>query len=320
VKTIGAIVLALVVALAGLVLAARAGAFRLSLDELKARYERPESKYFGIGGLSIHYHDEGAGPAVLLVHGSFSTLRTWDPMVAALKDRYRLIRFDLPGFGLTGGDMMNPAARELSAAGIAYELLKSLGVEKVSCVGTSSGGTICNSFIAAHPEIAERLVISNAPSAPVNIPRAQRPPAVRVQMLLCDDILNFRTPWFWRTYYDYLWGEPARLTDDLLKKYYDFNRRAVEQIPRNLVPAGASNNAEAAMPQVRVPTLIIWGMDDPVLPPAMLDNLAAKMANAPKEIVRLERVGHYPILEVPDEFTRLADAFLSRPLAAAPAQ
>lgn len=315
-KKLGLIVVVLVLAVGGVVLAARSGVFHLTVAELKAKYERPQSKYFDIGGLSVHYHDEGTGPAILLVHGSFSSLRTWDPMVDAMKDRYRMIRFDLPGMGLTGGDMNTPEALKLSAAGIAYELLNSLGIERASCVGTSSGGTICNSFVAAHPEMVDKLVISNAPSTPVNIPRSDRPAAVQVQMLIHDDILKFRTPMFWSTYYEYLWGEPSRLTDDLLNKYYNFNRRVPEKIPRNLIPAGASNNSNEAMPAVRVPTLIIWGMDDPVLPPAMLDSLAGKMVNAPKEIAKLERVGHYPILEVPAEFTKLADEFLSRSVSA----
>ena len=73
--------------------------------EMRAKYGGPPSQFVDIGGgVTVHLRDEGPkdAPAIMLLHGSNADLLTWDPWVAALKDRYRVIRFDTVGHGLTG--------------------------------------------------------------------------------------------------------------------------------------------------------------------------------------------------------------------------
>ncbi len=71
---------------------------------LEAKYASPASRFIHIDGVRIHYRDEGSGPAILLLHANFSNLLGWDPWAEALKDHYRVVRFDFPAFGLTGPD------------------------------------------------------------------------------------------------------------------------------------------------------------------------------------------------------------------------
>ena len=75
--------------------------------ELKAKYANAESEFVDLGGgLTVHLRDEGPqdAPAIILLHGSNSQLQTWDEWTAKLKDKYRIIRLDLPGHGITGPD------------------------------------------------------------------------------------------------------------------------------------------------------------------------------------------------------------------------
>ena len=75
--------------------------------EMRAKYGGPPSQFVDIGdGVTVHLRDEGPkdAPAIILLHGSNADLHTWDPWVQALKDQYRVIRFDQVGHGLTGPD------------------------------------------------------------------------------------------------------------------------------------------------------------------------------------------------------------------------
>ena len=72
--------------------------------ELEAKYANNASRFMNIDGVRIHYRDEGEGPAIVLVHAHFASLLGWEPWVEALKDDYRVIRFDMTSHGLTGTD------------------------------------------------------------------------------------------------------------------------------------------------------------------------------------------------------------------------
>ena len=72
------------------------------VEKLKLKYADAESEIIEIDEMKIHYKDEGQGPVLILLHGVCASLHTWDGWTQRLKDRYRIIRLDIPGFGLTG--------------------------------------------------------------------------------------------------------------------------------------------------------------------------------------------------------------------------
>ena len=78
------------------------GMTTIPLDKLKAKYADVNSKIIEIDGMNIHYKDEGQGPTLILLHGVCASLHTWDGWAERLKSHYRIIRLDIPGFGLTG--------------------------------------------------------------------------------------------------------------------------------------------------------------------------------------------------------------------------
>ncbi len=314
----GAIVVAMLATLALF----RSDSLRLSLAELRGLYSTSESKFTNIAGLSLHYQDEGEGFPVVLVHGSEGTLRTWDQVVDALRDDYRLIRLELPGRGLSAGAAPGEVDDDVTLHGMIVDLLGELGVDgPFYVIGQSSGGTVATRLAAFYPERVQKAVVINMPSAPVRIPRSARPPDVRRAMQVNDDMLQFRTRGFWRTYYTYLWGEPERLSDELIDLMYDQNRRYRAPLARPLIPANFTpEQADANLGNVRAPTLVIWGMVDPVLPPRMLDELTKRMTQAEIEIFRLPDTGHFPALEAPELIIPPIEEFLARPIAEEPAE
>ncbi|MDH4023424.1 MAG: alpha/beta hydrolase, partial [Gammaproteobacteria bacterium] len=84
--------------------------------ELEARYAGPASRFITVDGARIHYRDEGSGPPVVLIHANFSNLIDWDPWVDALRDKYRVIRFDMTSHGLTGPDPTGDYSQERTLA------------------------------------------------------------------------------------------------------------------------------------------------------------------------------------------------------------
>ena len=105
-RIIGLLVLAALLALGLLAASFPLQWWNISLEDLRARYQTPQSRFIDIDGAELHYQDEGNadGVPVVLLHGNFGSLRAFDDWVAVLGDRYRLIRFDIPATGLSGPD------------------------------------------------------------------------------------------------------------------------------------------------------------------------------------------------------------------------
>ena len=109
---------------------------------MKAKYASPASQFVDVGGgLTMHVRDEGKrdGPVLVLLHGSNASLHTWEPWVAQLKDKYRIISLDQIGHGLTGP---NPTGQYDGAAfvGTLDALINRLGVTRFALAGNSMGG------------------------------------------------------------------------------------------------------------------------------------------------------------------------------------
>src|SRR6202795_138603 len=133
----------------------------IPLEALLPKYGAAPSKFVAIEGMRIHYRDEGEGQPLVMLHGFGSSLYTWDGWVRQLAGTRRLIRLDLPGFGLTGqapdGDYRAERYVRVVAA-----LLDSLGVERTDIAGNSMGGRTALMFALAHPERVRKLILIDA--------------------------------------------------------------------------------------------------------------------------------------------------------------
>jgi pimeloyl-ACP methyl ester carboxylesterase len=199
----------------------------LTLDALRAKYGDRKGRYVTIGGVEVYHKDEGKGPAILLIHGSQSTLRTWDHIAPVLVKRgYRVIRYDMPPQGLSG-PVSDAAAKSLTPAAFVAGLLDHLGVDRISCVGVSSGGTTCMYFAATFPERVDRLIMSNSPSDPVENAVVNHTPEFADAMREAKET-GFQSQRFWNAFLDFFSGDPARLDAGIREQYYDVNRRVPE--------------------------------------------------------------------------------------------
>jgi pimeloyl-ACP methyl ester carboxylesterase len=120
-----------------------------------------EATFVLVDGMRIRYVREGRGPAMLLLHGSGSSLEAFDHMVVRLRAAYEVIRLDLPGSGLSQARPDRDYRIEAYVAFVA-RFLDGQGVGVCTVVGSSLGGNVAWNFALAHPGRVDRLVLMNA--------------------------------------------------------------------------------------------------------------------------------------------------------------
>ncbi|MSO73161.1 MAG: alpha/beta hydrolase [Rhodospirillaceae bacterium] len=282
----------------------------LSLQELRAKYNDPASRYTKVNGIEVHYKDEGKGPAILMIHGSSSSLKTYDVIVAKLKDRYRIIRFDVPSQGLSGL-VSNEQAKSMGSTDIPEKLLADLGVKSTACVGVSSGSTMCVYLAAKNPGLVNHLILSNGPADPVeNAP--QRPPsAAMVAAQKESQTAGYKTRSYWTAFFSRQAGVPEHITPAIIEMYYDYNRRPQNDNVIALASKVADHEmALDLMAKVTAPVLLLWGAKDGMLPIPAADVLGKYLKNAEVSKLVLPDAGHYPPLEIPERYAQIVAAYL----------
>jgi pimeloyl-ACP methyl ester carboxylesterase len=271
-----------------------------SVEELSARWAPPPSEFVRIGGMRVHLRDEGprdgATPVVLL-HGTSASLHTWDGWAETLRAERRVIRFDLPGFGLTGPtpDRVYRIERYVETV---VALLDRLGVRRAIIAGNSFGGQVAWQTALAHPQRVERLILVDAagyPMAPQEVPIgfriAQTPwlaPLMRVVLprgFIESSVRN-------------VYGDPSKVTAELVDRYYELTLRTGnrEALRERFAQAQAGPGAERIR-ELTLPTLILWGGQDRLIPPADGERFARDIAGS--ELVLFDDLGHVPHEEDP---------------------
>lgn len=282
------------------------------VDSLKARWAPWPSRFVEIEGMAVHLRDEGprtdATPIVLL-HGTSASLHTWDGWVDALMGERRIIRIDLPGFGLTGptpdGDY-----RLVRYSRFVGALLDELGLKQVVLAGNSFGGQVAWKFAADAPDRVARLVLVDAagyPFKPESVPAAFR--MARIPVL--EPLMTYTLPrGVVESSVRNVYGDPDRVTPELVDRYYELalragNRGALVQRFRQ-TPGG---EFAEQIPQLKVPTLILWGGRDRLIPLENGQRFASEIAGS--KLVVFDALGHVPHEEDPAATVEAVKGFLA---------
>jgi pimeloyl-ACP methyl ester carboxylesterase len=262
---------------------------------------QPPDKTVAVFGQTIHYWDAGSGPVVVLVHGLGSRKEDWLPVVAPLSQKYRLLVPDQIGFGHSDKPLMD--YRIQTYVDFLDEFLRDLKVEKASLVGESLGGWISALYAAeitggAHVVPVEKLVLVDA--AGLNqekpVPPVLNPSTLAGMRGLMEAI-----------FYDTSW-----VTEDALRRIFAdklslHDGYTVRSILSN--PAIASERLDNRLGEIHVPTLVVWGKQDNLLPIVNGERYAAGIAGA--RLVSFDKCGHVPPIEKAEEFVSTVTAFLS---------
>src|SRR5262249_21333024 len=132
-----------------------------SRAHLEQKYLASPADYIAVASIRLHVRDTGprnASSALVLLHGLGSSLHTWEPWAKALSTDHRVVRYDLPRFGLTGPDPTNDYS-EGRGMQILAALLDKLGIKRAILIGNSMGGRLAWNFAALHSDRVEKLVL-----------------------------------------------------------------------------------------------------------------------------------------------------------------
>lgn len=282
---------------------------------VEARWATPPSRFTVIDGVRIHYRDEGSGPPVVLLHANYASLFMWEPWAAALKDRHRVIRLDLPAHGLTGPDPTGDyTLRRIQ--GLFEKFVDERGLQRFTVIGASIGGTVAMRYAADHPDRIERLGLISPGSLEKRV-RGRTTPA---EVPRAFDLITLVTPKaLTRAMLTNDYGDPARVGDAVVDEWWSMwmregNRAAMLGLLRQYVSGGVEDKIRA----VRAPVLLIWGERNKRVPLALAYETRDLLVGSPDvKLEVLPGIGHMLVQEAPQESARIVGAWLDGPLPAA---
>lgn len=275
--------------------------------EMRAKYGGEPSQFVELSdGLTVHLRDEGPAngnsdaPAIILLHGSNADLSTWDAWAQDLKRDYRVIRFDQIGHGLTGPAIDDEYSLASFGADIT-EIADHLEIDQFILAGNSMGGGIAMHYAINNPDRLDGLVLVDAGGAPIKREGGGNLAFTLAGIPGINSILATMTP---RSLVDRSLRQSVSnqdiVTEQLVDRYWEMarypgNRAATLKrfsTPRNAFDA-------AAVEQVDVPTLVIWGEEDALIPYEAAGWFMEHLPNA--TLANYPGIGHLPHEEAADQ-------------------
>ncbi|MCU0338329.1 MAG: alpha/beta hydrolase [Spirosomaceae bacterium] len=287
-------------------------------ETLKAKYAPAPSQFMAVEGLEVHYRDEGTPRAdslpLVLIHGTGASLHTWDGWVAELRDDFRLIRLDMPAYGLTGPNATNDYNLEYYARFL-HKFLQQLNVQKCYLAGNSLGGAIAWRFALLYPETTQKLILIDAGGYTMSgkTKSTSVPLAFRIaRMPALKNVVKYVTPRFIaenslkNVYFD-----DSKVTPELIDRYWQMTLREGNRaafLARMNPRPERQDDSWQQIKTIQAPTLIQWGQHDGLI---TLDVAKRFQADLPHDtLIVYPNAGHVPMEEIPQQTAHDAKRFL----------
>jgi 3-oxoadipate enol-lactonase len=272
--------------------------------DILSKLQQSYSSTADLQGAPLYYEVAGAGHPLVLIHAGVADSRMWDEHFEQLATRYRVIRYDIRGFGRSAV----PAGEFASYEDVA-SLLRLLGIDKAHIIGISYGGKIALDFALAYPERVTALVLG-APAV------GGYPPSDEVRHFVAAEDealergdLDAAADLNVRMWVDGPYRTPEQVDPTARERVWQMQRHAFTipepetALERPLTPAAITRLAE-----IRIPTLILVGDLDIPDKLAVADRLAAEIPGGQKQII--SGVAHMVSMEKPAVFRQLVLDFL----------
>ena len=274
----------------------------IPLNELKIKYANSSSSFIAVNGMDVHFRDEGLQTdtiPIVLIHGTGASLHTFNAWSDRLKKSHRIIRMDLPAYGLTGPF---PDGNYTMAHYTTFlkDFLTALNIKQCVLAGNSLGGAIAWNFTLEQPSMVTKLILIDASGYPIaskSVPIAFSLAKIPV----INKLLSFITPRFLvRASVENVYFDSSKVTDLVVERYFNLTLRAGNRkafVDRLKTPKDTStyNNIK----YIQQPTLILWGSQDLLIP---VENAYKFQEDLPNNtLVILENTGHTPMEESPLE-------------------
>lgn len=269
-----------------------------------------QDEFIKVGEINTHYVTAGSGRPLLLLHGLGGHLGNWEDNIPALAQHYRVYALDIAGFGLS--DKPKTAERNLDY--LLRFLRGFLDVQEIAqavVIGNSLGGFLALQMALAYPQRVAALVLVAAAGLGPEIGWV-----LKLQGLpILGDLVTIPNRRLVRLAVRSIFYDQSKATPKIVEEHYQhFCRPGARQAYLAVIRNGIGRRGQRSvlldrLPQIHMPTLIVWGAEDRLLPVRQAHAAAARLPHSRMQI--LPECGHCPQMEKPEEFNRLVLDFLA---------
>lgn len=281
----------------------------LSAEEVNQKYLTPQSHFIELNGMNVHVRFLGEGDPIFLLHGSFSSLHTWDIWQQELSPYFMTISLDFPGHGLTGPDELKRYGIK-DYSDLVLALAEKLNLPKFHLAGNSMGGAVALQLASDQPEKVLSLNLIDAAGAPRReirtLDSAQNTSRgggawifkLATNPVFSKILLKCTPKFLFAMNMKEVYGDKNKISDQAVTRYFELmlregNRRAT--LDRLTAPRKSFIQFE----KLAMPTLILWGAKDTWIPLSQGQLLEKSIPGS--HLVIFEEAGHVPMEEIPTE-------------------
>ncbi len=278
----------------------------IPVEKLKKKFTNKNSKFINIEGMDVHYTDEGRGFPLVLLHGVSASLNTWDGWEEKLNGDFRIIRLDLPAFGLTGPNPKNDYSIDFYV-NFMKSFLDKLNVESCFMAGNSLGGYITWNFAAANPEMVKKMILLDAAGYPFV---AETTPFIFkvAQSRIAPYFKNFTTRYLVSKIINEVYDDRSKVTPEVVDRYYNYALREGNRDAFLSVVSKLDFSQYEILKTLKTPALIMWGERDRWVKPEYGRRFNKDLEHS--ELIMYPGVGHIPMEEIPDQTAEDARKYL----------
>jgi pimeloyl-ACP methyl ester carboxylesterase len=281
----------------------------LPLTKLTSKYMDKSSYFLSVEELNIHVKVKGSGDPIFLIHGSFSSLHTWEEWENELSQYFKTISMDLPGHGLTGPDEKQRYGIEDYSA-LVLAIADQLGIPEFHIAGNSMGGAVALKLASDHPDRVLSLNLIDSAGAPMKkketagknkgqsynsgafIFKIAQNPVLNKLLLKC-------TPkWVFKLNLKQVFYDDSKIKDENVSRYYHLIRREGNR-RATLDRLTSRKPYEIDFSQLYMPVMIMWGAHDTWIPLSNGKNLAETIPGSTLKVY--DNAGHVPMEEIPTD-------------------
>lgn len=278
----------------------------LTHEQAEELFSSYKSKFIDINGLRVHYRDEGEGEVLILLHGFGASLHTWEEWAKGLTKQYRVIRIDIPGFGLSD----SPVRRNVNVSFFTkflHDFVNELGIAEHHLIGNSFGGWMAWEYALLYPERVKKLILIAAAgyfTKDTHVKAIDFAAKSFFKKLLAKGVPRFII----KTMVQNAFADKKKVNAFMVNRYYGLANREgnLASIIKfaTQTPVASVNKIKDIQHQ----TLIMWGKKDKVI--HYVDALKFKHDIPDSRLVVYESVGHVPMEELPEQSLKDLQVFL----------
>jgi pimeloyl-ACP methyl ester carboxylesterase len=265
--------------------------------------ERPAAKDATVLGFRIHYLEAGRGDPVVLLHGMGGEGARWTPTINGLCSQFRIISPDQIGFGQSDKPLTTYHSGVF--AGFLAGFMKAIAVPRATLIGQSMGAGVALYLAVHRRELVDRLVLVNGVGFRMASDPPPPPPNWHARQIANAGTLEDSREYLQKLYYHH-----DLVTDELVEQNLILRLRSAYTIEsmQTANARGLGGVTEEELRAITAPTLLVWGMNDPLSPVERADKLHGVIRSSRK--VLIDKAGHFPFLEHPEKFNQIVLDFL----------